>query len=85
MNFKSDKAIGLCPKNMSVEQAFTQYIEARDNVLSPSTIRGYNIIKNTRLQSIMRCNIMQLTLNDVQRAVNVDAKRLCHKSLKASM
>ena len=85
MNFKSDKAIGICPKNMNVEQAFSQYIEARSNVLSPSTIRGYNIIKDTRLQSIMRCNIMQLTLNDVQRAVNLDAKRLCHKSLKASV
>lgn len=28
---------------------------------------------------------MQLTLNEIQRAVNLDAKRLSHKSLKASL
>ena len=39
LDFKSDKAIGAVPRNMTVEQAFTQYIEARDHVLSPSTIR----------------------------------------------
>jgi len=85
LNFKSEKAIGVTPKYMTVEQAFTQYIEARDQVLSPSTIRGYHIVRDTRLQSIMRCNIMQLTMNDIQRAVNLDAKRLSHKSLKSSL
>ena len=84
-DFKSDKAIGVTPKCMTVEQAFTQYIEARDQVLSPSTIRGYHIVRDTRLQSIMHCNIMQLTMNDIQRAVNLDAKRLSHKSLKSSL
>ncbi|MCR4646316.1 MAG: site-specific integrase [Oscillospiraceae bacterium] len=85
LDFKADKSIGVQASSMTVEQAFSQYIEARDNVLSPSTIRGYNIIKNTRLQSIMKCNILRLTLNDIQRAVNLDAKRLCHKSVKASI
>ena len=85
LDFKSDKAIGAVPRNMTVEQAFTQYIETRDNVLSPSTIRGYNIVKNTRLQSIMKINIMQLSVNDIQRAINFDAKRLSHKSLKSSL
>ena len=85
LDFKTDNRIGVSPRNMTVEQAFTQYIEARDNVLSPSTIRGYNIIKNTRLQSIMTCNIMRLTLNDIQRAVNLDAKRLSYKSVKSSV
>lgn len=85
LDFKADKAIGVTPKCMTVEQAFTQYIEARDQVLSPSTIRGYHIVRDTRLQSIMHCNIMQLTMNDIQRAVNLDAKRLSHKSLKSSL
>lgn len=85
LDFKSAKAIGAVPSSMTVEQAFTQYIETRDNVLSPSTIRGYNIVKNTRLQSIMKINIMQLSVNDIQRAINFDAKRLSHKSLKSSL
>ena len=70
---------------MTVEQAFTQYIDARDYILSPSTIRGYEIILKTRLQSIMKTNIMQLTINDIQRAINLDARRLSHKSLKGSL
>ena len=85
LNFRSDKAIGVLPKCMTVEQAFTQYIDARDYILSPSTIRGYEIIRKTRLQSIMKTNIMQLTINDIQRAINLDARRLSHKSLKGSL
>ena len=83
--YKSDKAIGVTPKYMTVEQAFTQYIEARNQVLSPSTIHGYCVIRDSRLQCIMHCNIMQITMNDIQRAVNLDAKRLSHKSLKSSL
>ena len=75
----------LLPKCMTVEQAFTQYIDARDHILSPSTIRCYEIIRDIRLQSIMHINIMQLTINDIQRAINLDAKRLSQKSLKGSL
>ena len=85
LDFKTDKAIGILPKCMTVEQAFTQYIDARDHILSPSTIRGYEIIRDTRLQSIKHINIMQLTINDIQRAINLDSKRLSHKSLKGSL
>lgn len=72
-------------KNITVEQALTQYIEARNNILSPSTIRGYNIIKNTRLQLIKEFNISELTLNDIQKAVNYDSKRLSRKSIKSAV
>ncbi len=85
LDFKANAALGIAPKNMTVEQAFTQYIEARDQILSPATIRGYNIIKNTRMQSIMKINILRLKINDVQRAVNLDARRLSHKSLKGAL
>lgn len=35
------------PKNkrLTVADAFEAYIQSRDNILSPSTIRGYRIIK----------------------------------------
>ena len=85
LDFKANKALGIVPRAMTVEQAFSQYIEARDQVLSPSTIRGYTVIKETRLQAIMRINIVQLTINDIQRAVNLDAKRLSNKSLRAAL
>ena len=70
LTFKNSLGIGANAKTMTVGQAFTQYINARDNILSPASIRGYNIIKNTRLQSIMLIEIHALTVNDVQYAVN---------------
>ena len=85
LKFKNSIGAAANAKTMTVGQAFTQYITARDNVLSPATIRGYNIIKNTRLQSIMMTEIHALTINDVQFAVNQDAARLSHKSIKESV
>lgn len=73
------------PKDLTVEQAFSDYIDSRDNILSPSTIKGYNIIKNARLQLIMDIPIFKLTLNDVQKAVNHDSERLCRKSIKSAI
>ena len=32
------------PENITVREAIDRYIQSRENVLSPSTIRGYNAI-----------------------------------------
>ena len=78
-------AVGLSPKCMTVEQAFTQYIESRSNILSPSTIRGYKIIRDTRLQPIKDIYISDLKLNDIQMAINHDSLRLSRKSIKSAV
>ncbi len=83
--YMENNAINVDSKRMTVRQAFSQYIEARDNILSPSTIRGYKIIRNSRLQFIMDMNIHEVKLNDVQKAVNFDSKRLSRKSIKSSV
>ena len=70
---------------MTVYDAMYQYIESRNNILSPSTIRGYNIILKTRLQRIMDIRIKELNYMDVQSAVNYDSKRLCRKSIKSAV
>ena len=85
LTFKNSLGIGANAKTITVGQSITQYINARDNILSPATIRGYNSIKKTRLQSIMLIEIHALTVNDVQYAVNQDAARLSHKSIKESV
>lgn len=85
LNYKEDYAIGYAPSSMTVEQAFTVYIESRRNVLSPTTIYGYEAIKKSRLQSIMYKNIRKLSINDVQMAISLDAKRLSYKSVKSSV
>lgn len=60
---------------LTVGKAFDQYIEAKDSVLSPATIRGYKKIRKNYLQSLMKTNITDLTQEEVQKAVNADFKR----------
>ena len=83
--FMQAQALGVEIRNITVEQAFEQYIDARSNILSPSTIRGYRIIKTSRLQFIMDIKIKDLRINDIQRAVNFDSKRLSRKSIKTAL
>ena len=67
---------------MTVGQAVDSYIELKRNVLAPSTLCGYEVIRRTRLQSIMSLPVDKLDTLTMQRAVNEDAKRLSAKSLK---
>ena len=59
---------------LTVGTAFDKYIESKDSVLSPATIRGYKKIRKDHLQALMKLNITELTQEDVQRAVNSDFK-----------
>lgn len=79
------KGITVEDNKLTVYGAFTRYIEAKSNILSPSTIKGYNTIKNSRLQYIRNMKISKLTLADVQMAVNIDAQRLSRKSIKSAI
>ena len=51
---------------MTVYDAMNFYIESRSNILSPSTIRGYNIILSSRLQQIMGIRIKELRTQEVK-------------------
>ena len=59
---------------LTVGKAFDKYIESKDTVLSPSTIRGYKRIRKSYLQSIMDMNLSDITQEDVQKAINKDKK-----------
>ncbi len=72
------------PKKKTLTQAIDDYISARQNILSPSTIRGYRIIQNNRFPSLMQKDIYSLTADQCQRAVNVDAKAVKAKTLTNS-
>ena len=72
------------PKKKTLLQAINDYIEARENVLSPATIRGYNIIKDNRFQSMMHRDIHSVTPDQWQRAVNMEARELSPKTLTNS-
>lgn len=55
-------------------QAIDGFIEERSNVLSPSTVRGYQAIRSTRFQSVMNKPIR--SIRSWQRVIN-DESRLC--------
>lgn len=72
------------PKKVTLTKAISAYISARENVLSPSTIRGYKTIQNNRFQSMMHRDITSVTAEQWQRAVNTEAKLVSAKTLTNS-
>lgn len=72
------------PRKKTLTQAIDEYIAARENILSPSTIRGYRIIQNNRFQNMMKRDIFTVTQTQWQHAVNLEAKRLSAKTLSNS-
>mgnify|MGYP001110873806 CR=1 FL=1 len=40
-------------ENITVKQAIDRYIESKYAVLSPSTVKGYMIVKRNQLQNLM--------------------------------
>lgn len=63
---------------MTVDDAMRKYIESRE-LLSPSTLRGYEAIRRTRFQAIRDKDISAV---DWQKAINAEAKTCSPKTLK---
>ena len=70
------------PCEMTVGEAIDKYIEDRDAVLQPKTIREYKGMRRNRFPAIMGIRIKDLTEADVQRAVNAEARRASPKSIR---
>ena len=85
LDYKASYGLGEQPRDITVLAAINQYIQSRSNTVSPVTVRTYELIRDTRLQSIMSIKIGELRKADVQQAVNADAARLSEKSLKESV
>lgn len=63
-------------------EAFTSFIEARTNVLSPSTIRAYISIRDNSFKGIMSRRLDAITQEDVQREINAEASNLSSKTIR---
>lgn len=72
------------PRKKTLTQAIDDYIEARRNILSPATIRGYKSIQKNRFQTMMKKDIFVVTQDQWQRAVNLEAKSVNAKTLTNS-
>lgn len=55
------------PDRIRVSEAVQKYIDAKDGVLSPATIRGYQSILHNYLDDIGQIELRELTSEDLQR------------------
>lgn len=58
------------PLSLTVAAAVDRYIESKDTVLSPSTIKGYRQVKDNLMDGIALVKLGDLTQEKVQRWVN---------------
>lgn len=70
------------PSEMTVAEAIDKYIEDRDSVLAPKTIREYKGYRKNYLHGIMSVRIRDLTDSIVQREINRESRRLSPKSIR---
>lgn len=86
-DFRARHGIGCDPDELTVAAALEKYINARRDIIAPSTLNGYNIILKNRLQSIMLVKISELKILDVQAAVNADFrdKGSSRKTLRSAL
>lgn len=66
----------------SLSAAIDRYIKDRENILSPSTIRGYRTIQKHRFQSAMPRFIEDISQDQWQRLINLEARSCSAKTLK---
>jgi integrase len=69
-------------KKPSLSVAIDRYIEARQNVLSPATIRGYRTIQRNRFKAAINRPVNAYDEKGWQRLVNQEAKIVSAKTLE---
>lgn len=67
--------------NLTVAEAFDEYVSIKKTVLSPTSIRSYDSMRRNRFNSINNLPIQRLTNSDVQKWVNALSKKLASKSV----
>lgn len=71
------------PGRLTVRQAVREYIDSKSNILSPSSIRGYEIIYRSALDGIGDKNLEDLEEKELQNWVNQNAAKYAPKSVKS--
>ena len=70
------------PLSLTVGEAIDRYIDSKDSVLSPATIRGYKRMRKNDLQELMPIRLPALTQETIQRAINKMARNSSPKSVR---
>lgn len=72
----------LSSKDKTITKAIDEYIEMRQNIVSPSTIRGYRKIQRLNFQSVMNQKISSVSDAKWQSLVNLEAKKYSAKTMQ---
>lgn len=76
------RRLGFYNGKLTFEAAASNYIDARTNILSPSTIRGYRQLMNCYSPGFMYKALDDITNNDIQREINRFAGTVSPKTVK---
>lgn len=68
--------------DISLDQAIQNYENAHSNVLSPSTIRGYETIRKNRFQGLMKKKLHQINKQVLDEAVNKEMESISNEKKK---
>lgn len=73
------------PDNRIVKDLVSDYIKAREGIISPATIDGYERKAENNLQLIMPLKAKDMTKDAVQRAIDMDKKRYSGKTIREAL
>lgn len=68
--------------NLTVDAAIARYIESKENVLSPMTIRGYKLIRGKYLDTVKPLKVSDVTQEAVQNEINRMAAKYSPKTCR---
>lgn len=76
------KEVSRQPAKMTLKEGIDKYIQIKANVLSPSTVRGYEQIKKYHLQKEMDLQLCKITDTVAQEAINRESRDYSAKTVK---
>ena len=71
-----------CTGTQTIGDAITQYIASKDSILSPATVRVYNIYRKQHYATIEHIQLSSLTLDTLQAFVNRLSKSMHPKTVR---
>ena len=71
-------------RKLTLDTAISEYIQIRENTHSPSTLRGYEIVRKTRFPELMQREIHSIKRRDIQQAVDKAAAKYSPKTVANS-
>ena len=69
-------------KHITIADAISEYINAKENVISPSTLYGYRKMEKTRFSDISNMDISDFDSVEAQKFINTLSATLSPKSVK---